>query len=311
LLIGYGRVSTEEQDTRSQREQLTAVGCTFIFEEKASGGDRSRPELAHALSKVKRGDTLVVTRIDRLARSLSHLLQVIETLRSKGAHFRSLADPIDTSSPQGIFTLQVLGAAAEFERALVRERTMAGLASARMRGRIGGNPGLRTRDPAALAKIKAGRQAAEVERLAATSYLWLPTVERLRPLEPWPIVTRAVQQAHAAGGWTQERLVRATRRLVQAGKADVRLLDRAPQRLPQSKSDDVLRTIGAFLTEAPGLTLTELKRVLEHHRIRPPSLAIEWSISTLARMVTKARRVGLAPVKPSRSSAAYGGLRPR
>ena len=90
--------------------------------------------LARLLDRIGPGDTLVVVRIDRLARSLAHLLEVIERLDAKGAHFRSLHDPIDTASPQGKFTLQVLGAAAEFERALIRERTRAGLASARAKG---------------------------------------------------------------------------------------------------------------------------------------------------------------------------------
>ena len=97
--------------------------------------------LRGCLERIGKGDTLVVVRIDRLARSLSHLLEVIERLEAKGAFFRSIQDPIDTGSPQGKFTLQVLGAAAEFERALIRERTKAGLASARTKGRVGGNPG--------------------------------------------------------------------------------------------------------------------------------------------------------------------------
>ncbi|MBV8095918.1 MAG: recombinase family protein, partial [Acetobacteraceae bacterium] len=115
-MIGYARVSTEDQHTNGQVTELRAAGCTTIFEEKASGGSRSRIELSRCLEGIRSGDTLVVVRIDRLARSLSHLLEVIEGLRARGAHFRSLHDPIDTASPQGIFTLQVLGAAAEFER---------------------------------------------------------------------------------------------------------------------------------------------------------------------------------------------------
>lgn len=301
MLIGYGRVSTLDQDTRSQYEQLTAAGCTLIFEETASGGDRQRPELAEALARVRRGDTLVVTRIDRLARSLAHLLEVIEALRGKGAHFRSLADPIDTSSPQGIFTLQVLGAAAEFERALIRERTRAGLASARAAGRVGGNPGMKARDPAAIARIRQGRQLAELERLEASAHLWMPTVERLRPLEPWEVVTRAVAQAHPGGQWTQPKLIRAVKRLAAASKADEQLLGAAPRRMRGGRQADVLRTIAAFLIEAPHLTLADLKRKLEHHRIRPPSLASTWSTSTLARMVAKLRTAGLAPPKTKES----------
>lgn len=301
MLIGYGRVSTEDQDTRGQRAQLVAAGCIQVFEEKASGGDRRRPELARALEQVRKGDTLVITRIDRLARSLSHLLAVIETLRAKGAHFRSLADPIDTSSPQGIFTLQVLGAAAEFERALIRERTKAGLASARARGRVGGNPGLRARDPVAIARIRQGRRLGELARIEATADIWMPIVERLRPMEPWDVVARAVAHAHPAGRWTRDKLVRAVKRLVAANKAEGRLLQVAPRRRRGGRQDDIVRTIGAFLTEAPELTLGGLKRKLDHHRIRPPSLAAEWPISTLGRFVTQARAAGLAPPKPSGS----------
>ena len=123
--------------------------------------------LTRVLERIGKDDTLVVVRIDRLARSLSHLLEVIDRLEAKGAFFRSLMDPIDTSSPQGKFTLQVLGAAAEFERALIRERTKAGLASARTKGRVGGNPGLRARDPAALRKVRLARQDGYMERLPA------------------------------------------------------------------------------------------------------------------------------------------------
>ena len=110
-LIGYARVSTEDQTPLPQSEALQTAGCVEIFEEHASGGNRARPVLARVLERISKGDTLVVVRIDRLARSLSHLLEVIERLEAKGAFFRSIQDPIDTASPQGKFTLQVLGAA--------------------------------------------------------------------------------------------------------------------------------------------------------------------------------------------------------
>src|SRR3954454_14578817 len=102
-LIGYARVSTEDQQTDPQLDELRAAGCSVIFEERASGGSRTRIELLRCLERVGEDDMLVVVRIDRLARSLSHLLEVIERLRERGAHFRSLGDPIDTASPQGIF----------------------------------------------------------------------------------------------------------------------------------------------------------------------------------------------------------------
>ena len=133
-LIGYARVSTEDQTPLPQSQALKSAGCVEIHEEQASGGNRARPVLGRVLERIGKGDTLVVVRIDRLARSLSHLLEVIERLEAKSAYFRSLTDPIDTSSPQGKFTLQVLGAAAEFERALIRERQREGIVLAKQRG---------------------------------------------------------------------------------------------------------------------------------------------------------------------------------
>src|SRR6195256_6551822 len=131
-LVGYARVSTEEQGTDPQLDELRAAGCATLLEEHASGADRSRPVLARLLREIRPGETLVVVRLDRLARSVSHLLAVIEQLEASGAHFRSLHDPIDTSTPQGMFSLQVLGAVAQLERALIAERTKAGLNAARV-----------------------------------------------------------------------------------------------------------------------------------------------------------------------------------
>src|SRR3954469_6016425 len=156
-LIGYARVSTEDQGTDPQTDELRAAACATIREEHASGADRSRPVLARLLRDIAAGDTLVVVRLDRLARSVSHLLAVIEQLAAKGAYFRSLRDPIDTTTPQGMFSLQVLGAVAQLERALIAERTKAGLQAARQRGRIGGNPGLRAGDPNAIRKVQNSR----------------------------------------------------------------------------------------------------------------------------------------------------------
>ncbi|SDO50310.1 Resolvase, N terminal domain [Lutimaribacter pacificus] len=179
-LIGYARVSTEDQTPLPQSEALQSAGCAEIFEEHASGGNRARPVLARVLERIGKGDTLVVVRIDRLARSLSHLLEVIERLEAKGAFFRSLQDPIDTASPQGKFRLQVLDAAAEFERALIRERTKAGLVSAR------------AKDPAALRKVRLARQDGYMERLDETAQDWVPHVRRLRPDIAWEDVLRII-----------------------------------------------------------------------------------------------------------------------
>ena len=180
-LVGYARVSTEEQGTDPQRDELRTAGRNAILEEHASGADRSRPVLARLLRDIRPGETLVVVRLDRLARSVSHLLAVIEQLEAHGAHFRSLRDPIDTATPQGMFSLQVLGAVAQLERALVSERTKAGLSAARVRDRVGGNPGLRTGDPAAMRKMRASRDAKHLDGVLAQLDAWLPTVRRMPP----------------------------------------------------------------------------------------------------------------------------------
>ena len=184
-LYGYARVSTGEQTLDSQLRELSAAGCATVAEERASGGDPSRPVLADLLDRLASGDTLVVVRLDRLGRSLLHLLETITALQARGVHFRSLGDPVDTASPQGRFTLQILGAMAEFERALIRERTMSGLAAARAEGRTGGNPGLVSGDRTMLSRLRLARRDAFLERLNRSAGDWAPDVRRLRPEMPW------------------------------------------------------------------------------------------------------------------------------
>jgi DNA invertase Pin-like site-specific DNA recombinase len=130
---------------------------------------------------------LVVVRLDRLARSVSHLLAVIEQLEAKGAHFRSLRDPIDTTTPQGMFSLQVLGAVAQLERALIvrTHQSRPALGSQPGTNWMSGNPGLRAHDPAAIRKVRAARDAAHLSTLLAHLDEWLPTVRRMRPAQPW------------------------------------------------------------------------------------------------------------------------------
>ena len=196
-------MSTEEQGTDPQLDELRAAGCATVLEEHASGADRTRPVLARLLRDIGPGETLVVVRLDRLARSVSHLLAVIEQLEAKGAHFRSLRDPIDTTTPQGMFSLQVLGAVAQLERALIAERTKAGLRAARSRGRVGGNPGLRAGDPDAIRKVRASRDAAHLDGVLAQLDTWLPTVRRMRPAQPWGDVVRVLNRTtdlHLDGG---------------------------------------------------------------------------------------------------------------
>jgi DNA invertase Pin-like site-specific DNA recombinase len=138
MLIGYARVSTDDQHTSAQVTALKAAGCERIFPEKASGGRWERPELHRLLDQLRRGDVLVVWKLDRLSRSLRDVLMIMERLEEAGAGFRSLTEAIDTTTPAGRMMMQMVGAFAEFERAMLRERTKAGLDAARREGRIGG-----------------------------------------------------------------------------------------------------------------------------------------------------------------------------
>lgn len=144
MLIGYMRVSTDgdRQSTDLQRDALISAGVDerHIFEDKASGSKDDRAGLAQAIKYVKSGDTLVVWKLDRLGRSLPHLIETVNQLKAKGVGFKSLTEGMDTSSPSGELLFHVFGALAQFERSLIQERVNAGLAAAKKRGRVGGRP---------------------------------------------------------------------------------------------------------------------------------------------------------------------------
>src|SRR5215207_3878235 len=167
--IGYARVSTGEQTLDLQLDALTKAGCGKIYRETASGAKADRTVLDDVLSYVRKGDTLVVWRLDRLGRSLKHLIEVVAALAERGIGFKSLTEQIDTTTPGGKLIFHVFGAPAEFERDLIRERTHAGLAAARARGRRGGRP-KKLADPKKLALAQAlyedGRT--DIETICAT-----------------------------------------------------------------------------------------------------------------------------------------------
>lgn len=140
MLIGYARISTQDQSLDLQKDALLKVGCEETHSDVASGVGCLRQGLEEALKRLRRGDTLVVWRLDRLGRSLRHLLELVSDLEARGIGFRSLKESIDTTTPGGRLVFHVFGALSEFERELLRERTMAGLASAKSRGRSGGRP---------------------------------------------------------------------------------------------------------------------------------------------------------------------------
>ena len=152
MQIGYARVSTNDQTLNLQLDALKAAGCTRIFEDHISGTKTERVGLQDAMSHLREGDTLVVWRLDRLGRSLKHLIETITDLQERGIGFKSLQENIDTTSPGGKLIFHIFGSLAEFERDLIRERTQAGLEAARSRGRVGGRPKALSKSKAEMAR---------------------------------------------------------------------------------------------------------------------------------------------------------------
>ncbi|QIY97385.1 recombinase family protein [Streptomyces sp. S1D4-11] len=156
-LIGYARVSTDDQDAQLQHDALTAAGCSRIFSDKASGKNIDRPELAASLDYLRPGDTLVVWKLDRFARSLIDLVTTVDALTARGIGFKVLTGAlasIDPNTPDGRLMLQVVGAMAEFERSLIKDRTRAGLEAAKAQGRTGGRPTVIDADKLVAAKAR-------------------------------------------------------------------------------------------------------------------------------------------------------------
>ena len=147
MLIGYARVSTDDQTLALQVDALKTAGCQRIYHDKASGSKEDRIGLNEALDHLREGDTLFVWRLDRLGRSLTQLISLVAELDKRGVGFSSLTEQINTTTSGGQLVFHIFGALAEFERSLIRERTLAGLAAARARGRLGGRPQLSSNDP--------------------------------------------------------------------------------------------------------------------------------------------------------------------
>lgn len=190
MLIGYIRVSTNDQNTELQRQALIGANCDQIFEDKISGKTLARPGLKRALSRLSAGDTLVVWKLDRLGRSVRHLITLVSELNAQGIHFRSLTDSIDTSTPMGRFFFHIMSALAEMERELIVERTRAGLQAARLEGRIGGRKRKMTAPVLAQAKrllangATLQQTALVLEVSVKTLYRYIPAAEQQRLKTP-------------------------------------------------------------------------------------------------------------------------------
>ena len=182
MLIGYARVSTQDQDPEMQVDALRKVGCEKIFVEKASGAKRDRPELLSAIEYAREDDTIVVWKLDRLARSLKQLIETVERLEGRNVGFKSLTETIDTTTPSGRLVFTIFAGLAEFERSIIRERTIAGLESARSRGRVGGRPRSVSDEDISVAKallkdpdITVRKVAERIGCSEATLYRYLPS----------------------------------------------------------------------------------------------------------------------------------------
>jgi DNA invertase Pin-like site-specific DNA recombinase len=185
MLIGYARVSTQDQTLNLQKDALVKLGCNKIFTDTASGAKAERTGLNEALEYVREGDTLVVWRLDRLGRSLKHLIETISQLDTRKIGFKSLTENIDTTTSGGKLIFHIFGALAEFERNLIRERTNAGLQAARARGRKGGRPKSLTGKKTAMAQALYNDKNNTVDEICktlnvsrATLYRYIDTEKR-------------------------------------------------------------------------------------------------------------------------------------
>ena len=179
MIFGYARVSTDDQNLDAQTDALKAAGAERIFADKISGGTRKRPEMDKLFEQIRKGDVVVVSKYDRLARSLRDLLDIVEAIKERGAGFRSLAEDIDTTTSAGRLVFHVFASIAQFERERISERTKEGLEAARKRGRVGGRPPALSAD-----------QRAEVRRMRDEDGKSLPEIARLFKVSV-PTVRRA------------------------------------------------------------------------------------------------------------------------
>lgn len=207
MFVGYARVSTRDQKPGLQLDALSQAGCEKVFEETASGAQRDRPQLQAAMDYMRAGDTLVVWKLDRLARSMKQLIETVERLDAADIGFRSITEAIDTTTAGGKLIFHIFGALAEFERTIIRERTKAGLEAAKARGRVGGRPSKLTAEDLKMAKTLLAEGSMTVRDIAKRLNVSPATLYRHLP------AARAETKRHFRSG----QVLRLSRRLPHQG----------------------------------------------------------------------------------------------
>lgn len=246
MLIGYARVSTVDQNLSLQRDALTETGCEHIYTEQLSGAVVDRPALKAALQFARKGDTLVVWKLDRLARSVKQLIETVEDLRMRGIGFRSLTESIDTTTAQGLLIFHMFSALAEFERSLIRERTQAGLAAARRSGRTGGRRRKLSADDIEAAKSLLANPDIGVTQIArrlgvspATLYRHIPAARTLVSGKPVLCYKTDMEPVYSDHTRLDERSFALHRLIARKLAANPALLDKARENLRRwQKSSD-------------------------------------------------------------------------
>ena len=289
-LIGYARLSAADHLDDPQMRDLLDAGCGRIYQEYSSAISRARPVLSRLLGELTAGDVLVIVSLDRLARSVTHLVHVINDLEERGVAFRSIRDQIDTSNLQGASSLQVLRAVGNLERALITERTKDGIREARARGRLPGNPGLRERKPEAIRAVSHARQKAYFDGLEASAQTWLPTVRQLRPQHSWDNVVRVLN--FRGQDWSVERLRRAVHRMFREKLVEADVLARSPRRAPEDSS---MKIVAAIAIANPGLPLKDIAAQLDKMGEPPVKGTRKWKPSSVRHLLDEAHRFGLIP----------------
>jgi DNA invertase Pin-like site-specific DNA recombinase len=281
-----------------------ARGCDEIIEEVASGaasGRKKRVRLDALLGRLQPGDSVVVVRGDRLARSLQDYLDIRRRITAAGA----VLDDGSDATPAGQLTGHVLASVAEFERSLIVQRTKEGLAAQRAHGRVGGNPGLRARDPAAIAKAAAGRREAYRDRVEASLPAWGSAVRQLRPQHSWKAVVAHLNaltttvtsvsgsdQSPAESTVTVARLISAARHMVAVGLLPAEVLGRAPRkkRREQALAQAAARRLVATVVAAsPGLSTRAIAAALTAAG-QPAPRGTRWAHSTVAKILAELRK---------------------